>query len=84
MQVAPELVGFPVNATYALQPATVRVRLQCFKEDTASLDRNQVHVQLRFGSFIGPDSTLQPILTDMPDVVRGSRVVTPAVRITRK
>lgn len=84
LQIVPELVGFPASSGYELQPATVRVRVQCFREDTARLDPSQVHVQLRFGSFIGPDSTLQPILTEMPDVIRGSRIITPAVRITRK
>jgi len=82
--VVPELVGFPANQRYELRPALVRVQLQCFQEDTAQLDPSQVRVELRFGSFIGPDSSLQPILTHTPAVTRGSRVVTPAVHVSRQ
>ncbi len=82
VQVVPELTGFPLGHTYQLLPATVQVQLQCFPEDTARLDRSQVQVQLHFGSFMGPDSSLQPILTETPTVARGSRVLTRAVRVT--
>lgn len=84
MQVVPELVGFPAGFQYRLKPAVVRVQIQCFKEDTARLDRSQVRVQLRFGSFIGPDSSLQPILAQTPAATRGSRILTRAVRVTHE
>ncbi|UOQ66091.1 hypothetical protein [Hymenobacter volaticus] len=84
VQVVPELTGFPPGREYELHPATVRVQLQCFVEDTARLDRSQVRVQLHFSSFTGPDSSLQPLLIGIPVVTRGSRVITRAVRVSFK
>ena len=82
VEVVPELTGFPAGHDYRLDPATVRVQLQCFPEDTARLDRSKVHVQLHFGAFTGVDSSLRPILTQTPSVSRGSRIITRAVRVT--
>ena len=79
--VVPELTGFPPGQTYSLQPATVQVQLQCFPEDTAHLDRSQVHVELHYHQPSGPNSSLQPVLMRVPERVRGSRIVTRAVRV---
>lgn len=82
LNVQPELVGFPAGHAYRLSPATVRVRLQCFPEDSARLNRSKVRVQLHYGQLAGPDSSLQPVLAQVPEIVRGRRVITKAVRIT--
>lgn len=84
VQVVPELIGFPAPDHYELHPSTVRVQVQCFREDTARLDKRQVRVQLRFGPYNGSDSSLQPALIQTPDVVRGSRIITRNVRVSRK
>ncbi|AII51866.1 hypothetical protein [Hymenobacter sp. APR13] len=84
MRVVPELSGFPAGREYQLRPATVQVRLQCFPEDSARLSqqRSQVRVQLHYGQFAGPDSSLQPVLAQVPALVRGRRVITPTVRVS--
>jgi hypothetical protein len=84
VEVTPELIGFPQDQAYDLQPTTVQVLLQCFSEDTARLDRNQVHVELHFSSLTSPDSLLKPILTNAPAIIRGSRIITRAVRVNAK
>lgn len=80
--VVPELTGFPPGQTYTLQPATVRVQLQCFPEDTARFDVSQVHVELLYGQAFGADSSLRPVLTRVPSVVRGRRIITRFVRVS--
>ncbi|SNR73522.1 MULTISPECIES: hypothetical protein [Hymenobacter] len=82
MEVLPELMDAPVGRTYRLSPARVRVRLQCFPEDTAHLNPADIHVQLHYGQFINSDSTLRPFLADRPDAARGGRVITRGVRVT--
>lgn len=84
VRVVPELSGFPPGREYRLRPATVQVRLQCFPEDSLRLAeaRAQVRVQLHYGQFLGSDSSLQPVLAQVPAVVRGRRVITPAVRVS--
>lgn len=82
VQVVPELIGFPEGHSYRLSPATVRVQLHCFPEDTADLDRSKVHVLLHYGQFAGPDSSLQPFLAQKPAAARGGRVLTPKVRVS--
>lgn len=84
VRVVPELEGFPDGRVYELRPATVQVLLQCFTEDTSKLDRSQVRVQLHFASLTGPDSVLKPTLAQAPEVTRGSRILTRAVRVSTK
>ncbi len=81
VQVVPELRDFPAGKSYRLRPATVRVNLQCFPEDTARLDRQQVRVVLRYGQFGSSDSSLQPVLAHTPPLVRGARLLTLKVRV---
>lgn len=82
VRVVPELAGFPPGRRYQLQPATVQVRVQCFPEDSARLDLSEVRVQLHYGQFSGSDSSLQPVLAHVPRGARGSRILTPAVRVS--
>lgn len=82
LDVVPELMDAPAGRKYQFAPATVRVRLQCFPEDTARLNPADVHVQLHYGQFINADSTLRPFLAERPDAARGGRVITRGVRVT--
>lgn len=84
VRVVPELMDAPVGRTYQFSPATVQVQLQCFPEDTASLDRKEVRVQLHYGQFINADSSLRPFLSRRPAAARGGQVLTPGVRVTMK
>ncbi|MCC2545811.1 hypothetical protein LJY25_05095 [Hymenobacter sp. BT175] len=81
MQVVPELRDFPPGREYRLQPATVRVNLQCFPEDTARLDRQQVRVVLHYGQFGSSDSSVRPVLARKPALARGGWLLTPTVRV---
>lgn len=80
--VTPELRDFPEGRQFRLQPATVEVQVQSFPEDTARLDLSQLHVLLYFGQLVGPDSTLQPMLSETPALARGARVVTSKVKVS--
>jgi len=80
--VTPELRDFPEGRQFRLQPATVEVQLQSFPEDTARLDLSRLHVLLYFGQLVGPDSTLQPMLSETPGLARGARVVTSKVKVS--
>ena len=80
--VTPELRDFPQDQRFRLQPATVEVQLQSFPEDTARLDPRQVHVLLYFSQLVGPDSVLQPMLSQTPALARGARVVTSKVKVS--
>lgn len=83
VRVVPELTGFPEGRRYELRPATVRVALQCFSEDTARLDLSQLRVQLPYHPATGPDSSLHlPMLTQVPPSVRGRFLLTRRVRVT--
>lgn len=84
VQVVPELMDAPAGHSYQLTPATVQVLLQCFPEDTASLDPKEVGVQLHFGQFTNADSSLRPFLSRRPAAARGGQVLTPGVRVTVK
>lgn len=84
MFVVPELRDFPKGQQFILHPATVQVQVQCFPEDSARLDRTQVHVLLHYGQFHSPDSTLQPVLSHAPSLARGVRVLTPAVKVSQR
>lgn len=81
VDVVPDLLDFPAGHVYALSPPIVRVRLQCFPEDTARLDLRQVRVRLPYHQLTAPDSTLLPLLGPVPAGVRGARVLTRAVKV---
>jgi hypothetical protein len=84
VRVVPELRDFPAGRQFELNPATVQVQVQCFPEDTARLDLSQVRVLLHYGQFHAPDSSLQPVLTQTARLARGTRILTPAVRVSRR
>ncbi|MBC6991684.1 hypothetical protein [Hymenobacter sp. BT491] len=83
VQVTPELHDFPKDQAFRLRPALVRVQIQSFPEDTARIELSQLHVILHFGQLVGPDSVLQPVLSEAPTLARGVRVLTPRVRVFR-
>lgn len=80
VQVVPELLDAPPGRRYQLTPATVRVQLEFFPEDTAAFRPEQVRVQLHYGQFTNSDSSLQPFLAQKPAQARGFLVLTPGVR----
>ncbi|WP_460613298.1 YbbR-like domain-containing protein [Hymenobacter seoulensis] len=82
VQVVPELLDAPAGHEYKFSPATVRVRLQFFPEDTAGFKPEQVRVQLHYGQFINRDSSLRPFLAEKPVQARGYLLLTPGVRVT--
>lgn len=84
VQVVPELLDAPAGPTYHFSPATVRVQLQFFPEDTAGFRPEQVRVQLHFGQFTNKDSSLRPFLATKPTQARGYLVLTPGVRVTSR
>lgn len=84
VRVVPELRDFPAGRHFELRPATVQVQVQCFPEDTARLDLSQVRVLLHYGQFHRPDSSLQPVLAQTPQLARGTRILTPAVRVSQR
>ncbi len=85
VDVVPELLDAPAGRQFRLAPATVRVRLQFFPEDTAGFRPEQVRVQLHYGQFLNPtDSIIRPFLSEKPPQVRGYLVLTRGVRIRSK
>ncbi|SHI47033.1 hypothetical protein SAMN02745146_0974 [Hymenobacter daecheongensis DSM 21074] len=84
VRVVPELHDFPDSLRFRLRPATVQVQVQCFPEDTARLDLSQVRVLLHYVQFRGSDSSLQPVLTQTPRLARGTRILTPTVRVSQR
>ncbi|MBX0292501.1 hypothetical protein K3G63_18790 [Hymenobacter sp. HSC-4F20] len=81
VDVIPELLDAPVGRQYRFAPATVRVRLQFFPEDTVGFQREQVRVQLHYGQFTNRDSSLQPFLSEKPARARGYLLLTRGVRV---
>ena len=82
VDVVPELLDAPAGRRFRLSPATVRVRLQFFPEDTATFRPDQLRVQLHYGQFVSPtDSVLRPFLSRKPPQVRGYLVLTRGVRV---
>lgn len=81
VEVVPELLDAPAGRKYAFTPATVRVRLQFFPEDTVGFRPSQVRVQLHYGQFTNQDSSLQPFLAEKPARARGYLVLTRGVKV---
>ena len=85
VDVVPELLDAPAGHQFSFSPATVRVRLQFFPEDTAHFSPDQVRVQLHYGQFLNlADSSLRPFLSEKPPQVRGYLVLTRGVRVRTK
>lgn len=84
VDVVPELLDAPPGHTYRFTPATVRVRLQFFPQDTARFLPEQVRVQLHYGQFSNQDSSLRPFLAEKPPQARGYLVLTRGVRVQRQ
>ncbi|UPL49160.1 hypothetical protein [Hymenobacter sublimis] len=83
VEVVPELLDAPAGHVYHFSPATVRVRLQFFPEDTVGFQRKQVRVQLHYGQFTNRDSSLRPFLAEKPAQARGYLVLTRGVQVHR-
>ncbi|UOQ73435.1 hypothetical protein [Hymenobacter cellulosilyticus] len=66
VQVVPELRDFPKGQQFTLRPATVKVQVQCFPEDSARLDRTQVNVLLHYGQFHSPIPACSPCCRTRP------------------
>jgi hypothetical protein len=83
VQVVPERNNFPVGGRFRLIPATVTVEVQCFPEDTAHLNLQELRVMLNYRKLTAPDSSLEPMLVQSPKLARGTIVKTPRVRISQ-
>ena len=83
MQVVPERNNFPEDGQFQLFPPTVTVEVQCFPEDTARLNVQELRVMLNYRKLSAPDSSLEPVLVQAPTLARGVAIKTPAVRVSQ-
>lgn len=82
VRVVPELNNFPQGEQFEFEPATVMVEVQCFPEDTARLNMQELRVMLNYRKLSAPDSSLEPMLIQAPKLARGTRIKTPGVRVS--
>lgn len=83
VQVVPELNNFPLGGQFRFAPNTVTVEVQCFPEDTARLNLQELRVMLNYRKLSAPDSSLEPMLVQAPSLARGTLIKTRAVRVSR-
>jgi hypothetical protein len=83
IQVVPERNNFPEDEQFQLFPPTVTVEVQCFPEDTARLNAQELRVMLNYRKLSAADSSLEPVLVQAPTLARGVTIKPPAVRVSQ-
>ena len=83
VQVVPERNNFPTGGQFRFSPASVKVELQCFPEDTARLNLQELRVMLNYRKLSAPDSSLEPMLVQAPKLARGTIIKTSSVRVSQ-